>query len=79
VPPNDPRIDEALAGLDAKMPSGCKKYANAFCRTETVPDHGRLETCVGVVANINRIVKQVRQSSSAVPTCDAMANSAPPK
>jgi hypothetical protein len=79
VAPDDPRVDEALGALDAKMPSGCRQYANVWCRSTTFPDYGRLEVCSGLVANINQLVKQIRQSTSAVDTCNMMAKSAPPK
>ena len=56
VAPNDPRIDEALGGLDSKMPSGCRKYVSAWCRTTTIPDAYRLQTCASDVTAINSMV-----------------------
>jgi len=73
VPPNDPKIDEALRGLDSKMPSGCRKYVNAWCRTTTIPDAYRLQMCAGYVNAINSFVTEIRKGGSAIDTCDAMA------
>jgi hypothetical protein len=73
VAANDPKIDEALLGLDSKMPSGCRKYVNAWCRTTTIPDAYRLQLCASYVAAINSMVTQIRKGGSAIDTCDAMA------
>jgi hypothetical protein len=73
VAPNDPKIDEALGGLDSKMPSGCRKYVNAWCRTTTIPDAYRLQMCASYVAAINSMVTEIRKGGSAIDTCDAMA------
>jgi hypothetical protein len=74
VGPTDPKIDEALVGLDSKTPSGCRKYVSAWCRATTIPDVYRLQTCASYVTAINSLVKQTRQSGgSAIDTCDAMA------
>ena len=73
VAPNDPKIDEALRGLDSKMPSGCRKYVNAWCRTTTIPDAYRLQMCAGYVNAINSFVTEIRKGGSAIDTCDAMA------
>ena len=81
VGPYDPKVDEAIGGLDSKMPSGCRKYVDAWCRTTTIPDAYRLQLCAGYVAAINSFVTQMRQnkSGSAIDACDAMAQGSLPK
>jgi hypothetical protein len=71
---DDPQIDDALGGLDAKAPGDCKKFAKAMCRNPRVPDVSRLQMCTGYVSTVNQMVHS--QGPKAADACKAMNKSA---
>ena len=75
VGPTDPKVDEAIAGVNPKAPADCKKYVKTVCRAATIPDNARLQMCAAYVGTVNNLVAQ--QGAKSGETCKSMMPNAP--
>src|SRR5262245_396424 len=75
VGPTDPKVDEAVAELDAKAPADCKKFVKKTCHSANMPDMNRLQMCSAYVQTVNQLVQKV--GAKAADSCRSMAVSAP--
>ena len=75
VGPNDPKLDEAIAKVDAKAPADCKKFVKKACRGPGLPDTHRLQMCTAYVQTVNQLVGQA--GAQAADSCKSMMASVP--